>query len=61
MEVKLLTVRELASYLGVSIRQIYRLIDKGMPPLGSITTSIKMILTNGRKMELANDHDVTSL
>jgi excisionase family DNA binding protein len=33
MEVKLLTVKELASYLGVSIRQIYRLIDKGMPSL----------------------------
>lgn len=33
MEVKLLTVRELASYLGVSIRQIYRLIDNGMPSL----------------------------
>jgi excisionase family DNA binding protein len=33
MEVKLLTVRELASYLGVSIRQIYRLIDSGMPSL----------------------------
>lgn len=33
MEVKLLTVRELAGYLGVSIRQIYRLIDNGMPSL----------------------------
>ena len=33
MEVKLLTVKELARYLGVSIRQIYRLIDKGMPSL----------------------------
>ena len=33
MEVKLLTVKEVASYLGVSIRQIYRLIDNGMPSL----------------------------
>lgn len=33
MEVKLLTVKEVAKYLGVSIRQIYRLIDKGMPSL----------------------------
>lgn len=33
MEERLLTVKELASYLGVSIRQIYRLIDSGMPSL----------------------------
>lgn len=33
MEVKLLTVKEVARYLGVSIRQIYRLIDSGMPSL----------------------------
>lgn len=33
MENKLLTVKELARYLGVSIRQIYRLIDSGMPSL----------------------------
>jgi excisionase family DNA binding protein len=33
MEVKLLTVKEVANYLGVSIRQIYRLIDSGMPSL----------------------------
>ena len=33
VEVKLLTVKELASYLGVSIRQIYRLIGNGMPSL----------------------------
>lgn len=33
METKLLTVKELAGYLGVSIRQIYRLIDNGMPSL----------------------------
>lgn len=33
MEVKLLTVKEVARYLGVSIRQVYRLIDSGMPSL----------------------------
>jgi excisionase family DNA binding protein len=33
METKLLSVKELASYLDVSIRQIYRLIGNGMPSL----------------------------
>ena len=33
METKLLSVKEMASYLGVSIRQIYRLIGNGMPSL----------------------------
>lgn len=31
MENKLLTVKEIARYLSVSTRQIYRLIDVGLP------------------------------
>lgn len=31
MEDKLLTVKEVAEYLGVSVRQVYRLIETGMP------------------------------
>lgn len=31
MENKLLTVKDVAQYFGISIRQVYRLIDNGMP------------------------------
>lgn len=31
MEAKLLTVKEVSEYLRVSIRQVYRLIESGMP------------------------------
>jgi excisionase family DNA binding protein len=33
MEDKLLTVKEVAEYLGVSVRQVYRLIEKKLPSL----------------------------
>ena len=31
MENRLLTVKEIAKYLNISIRQVYRLIESGMP------------------------------
>lgn len=31
MENSLLTVKEIAKYLNISIRQVYRLIESGMP------------------------------